>query len=72
MKALGLRTLLTGWLWLGPAMLTVSAAGAQTVKPGPLVGKTAPEFEVQGIYCEPLSLHAFRGHILVMQFGASW
>lgn len=39
---------------------------------GPLVGKPAPPFSVQGVYHEPLALEAFKGHILVLQFGASW
>ncbi len=39
---------------------------------GPLVGKPAPEFHVQGIYHESYSMEKFKGHILVMQFGASW
>ncbi len=38
----------------------------------PLVGKPAPEFYIQGIYHEGYSLEKFKGHILVMQFGASW
>ncbi|HWI58926.1 MAG TPA: hypothetical protein VNZ22_16995 [Bacillota bacterium] len=53
-------------------MLVWDASGAGTVKPGPLVGKPAPAFQVQGIYNESLSLETFKGHILVMQFGASW
>jgi hypothetical protein len=36
------------------------------------VGKVAPEFHIQGIYNEPYSLETFKGHILVIQFGASW
>ncbi len=39
---------------------------------GSLVGKAAPEFHIQGIYNESYSLEKFKGHILVMQFGASW
>jgi hypothetical protein len=37
-----------------------------------LVGKPAPEFHVDGIYNETYSLEKFKGHILVLQFGASW
>jgi hypothetical protein len=37
-----------------------------------LVGKPAPSFQLQGIYNETYSLDQFKGHILVMQFGASW
>ena len=39
---------------------------------GPLVGRKAPDFHIQGIYTEPYSLETFKGHIMVMQFGASW
>ena len=53
-------------------MVALSASGADTVKQGPLLGKPAPAFHVQGIYQENLSLETFKGHILVMQFGASW
>ena len=45
---------------------------ANAQRQGPLVGKLAPEFRVQGIYSEPYSLESFKGHILVMQFGTSW
>ena len=41
-------------------------------RPGPLVGKPAPQFQIQGIYGESYSLETFKGHILVMQFGTSW
>ncbi len=37
-----------------------------------LVGKPAPEFHLKGIYSEDYSLEKFKGHILVLQFGASW
>jgi len=37
-----------------------------------LVGKPAPEFHVDGICNETYSLEKFKGHILVLQFGASW
>ena len=37
-----------------------------------LVGKPAPEFRLKGIYSEDYSLEKFKGHILVLQFGASW
>jgi hypothetical protein len=53
-------------------MVALSASGADAVKQGPLLGKPAPAFRVQGIYEESLCLEAFKGHILVMQFGASW
>ncbi len=39
---------------------------------GSMVGKKAPDFHIQGIYDENYSLESFKGHILVMQFGASW
>ncbi len=46
-------------------------AKAQT-RSGILVGKAAPQFQVQGIFHERYSLETFKGHILVMQFGTSW
>ncbi len=46
--------------------------GAEAVKPGPLVGKAAPAFQVPGSFNESFSLETFKGHILVMQFGSSW
>ncbi len=52
------------WIFTGE----VSAQGRR----GGLVGKTAPEFHVQGIFQEAYSLETFKGHILVMQFGTSW
>jgi hypothetical protein len=72
MKPGVLSTLLRSALWLAPAIVALSVGGAGTVKQGPLLGKPAPEFHVQGIFKEDLSLEAFKGHILVMQFGASW
>ena len=72
MKARGLRMLLRPALWLAPAITALSSSGADTVRQDPLVGKPAPAFLVQGIYEESLSIEAFKGHILVMQFGASW
>ncbi len=60
---------------LGIALLGCSSleqvARAQD-RQGPLVGKPAPEFHVQGIFNEPFALDTFKGHILVMQFGSSW
>lgn len=72
MKAGPLRTFLRSALWLAPAIMVLSASGAEAVKQGPLLGKPAPAFQIQGIFNEPLSLESFKGHILVMQFGASW
>jgi hypothetical protein len=40
--------------------------------PGPMVGKPAPAFQIQGIHGESYSIETFKGHILVMQFGSSW
>ena len=49
----------------------VSSCRAQS-RQGALVGKSAPNFQLQGIYDETYSLDQFKGHILVMQFGSSW
>lgn len=59
------------WLALLGVAVIPGWAFAQD-KPGVLVGKKAPEFQIQGIYNEPYTLDTFKGHILVMQFGASW
>jgi hypothetical protein len=72
MKARDLSKLLKSAVWLAPAIVALSASGADSVKQGRLVGKPASAFHVQGIFQETLSLEAFKGHILVMQFGASW
>ncbi len=69
-----------GWLWRGRALLGaallscgVFAALVQAQsRPGVLVGKPAPSFQLRGIYNEAYSLDQFKGHILVMQFGSSW
>ncbi len=55
---------------LGVAAMQGSVLAQQ--KASPLLGTKAPEFHIQGIYNEPYSLESFKGHILVMQFGASW
>jgi hypothetical protein len=72
MKAGFLTTLLSRSLWLVPAFIALVASGAQDGTKDPMVGQKAPAFQVQGIYGENCSLEAFKGHILVMQFGASW
>jgi len=48
------------------------SAASEADGQGPLVGKPAPAFRVQGIYQELLTLESFKGHILVLQFGSSW
>jgi hypothetical protein len=64
---------LNHWCWLA-ALLVAPCFSSQAAKDGqgPLVGKKAPDFHIQGIYDENYSLEAFKGHILVMQFGTSW
>ena len=67
------RTCLKHWCWVA-VLLAASCLSSHAARsgPGPLVGKRAPAFHVQGIYDENYSLEAFKGHILVMQFGTSW
>jgi hypothetical protein len=64
---------LSHWGWLG-ALLAASCLSSHAAKDGqgPLVGRRAPAFHVQGIYAEDYFLETFKGHILVMQFGTSW
>jgi hypothetical protein len=75
MRILNARWVLNYWACLGLALLGPGcwgrAAGSQAGL-GPLVGKRAPAFQAQGIFNEPYSLETFKGHILVLQFGASW
>jgi hypothetical protein len=75
MKAGNLRPSLNRWIGLVTLLIGMSSGrldARDPSRPGPMVGKVAPEFHIQGIYNEPYSLEAFKGHILVMQFGASW
>jgi cytochrome oxidase Cu insertion factor (SCO1/SenC/PrrC family) len=61
-------------VWLA-AVLAGGWAGENAcaqMNQGPLMGRPAPAFHVQGIYGEPYSLESFKGHILILQFGASW
>jgi hypothetical protein len=75
MKAGGLKPSLNRWGWLVTLLIGVASGqldAGSPGRPGPMVGKAAPAFHIQGIYSEPYSLEAFKGHILVMQFGSSW
>ncbi len=67
------RLTVNRWPWIS-VLLAVSGLSSHAAKDGqgPLVGKKAPDFHIQGIYDENYSLEAFKGHILVMQFGTSW
>jgi len=63
--------------WTGLAVLLIAVCGCpgedkSQSRPGPMVGKAAPAFRIQGVFNEPYSLETFKGHILVMQFGSSW
>ena len=66
-----LRLPLAWWCWLSLLLLSccISSGAARSCS---LMGKKAPAFHFQGMYQEPYSLETFKGHILVMQFGASW
>jgi hypothetical protein len=74
MKAVGFRPVRSRWAWLAALLIVASGASfaARRTEPGPMVGKAAPAFHIQGIFDEAYSLETFKGHILVMQFGASW
>jgi cytochrome c biogenesis protein CcmG, thiol:disulfide interchange protein DsbE len=75
MKVLSTSTVRDWRPWLTAAVL-VWLSGAVPIRAeegqGPLVGKPAPAFRVQGIYHETYSLDSFKGRILILQFGASW
>jgi hypothetical protein len=75
MRILSARSVLNYWACLGLALVGPGCwgrAAAGQGGQGPLVGKRAPAFQAQGIFNEPYSLQTFKGHILVLQFGASW
>jgi len=63
--------------WILSATLLFGVSGCNREgwsqdRQGPMVGRPAPVFHVQGVFGEPYSLETFKGHILVLQFGASW
>lgn len=60
------------WFLLLAVAGTMSAWAAEDPTRGPLVGKPAPAFQVQGIYHETYTLDSFKGRLLILQFGASW
>jgi hypothetical protein len=67
------RLRLTHWCWLAAALTAICLSSqAARNNGGPLVGRKAPDFHMQGIYGEDYSLETYKGHILVMQFGTSW
>jgi hypothetical protein len=74
MRAIRCKSFWSQWPWLAAVLLGVSGASLEAGKtgPGPMVGKVAPAFHIQGIFDESYSLETFKGHILVMQFGSSW
>ncbi len=72
MKARGLRSFPIRWFWLAAVLALHSGSGQAALRQGPLLGKKAPDFHVQGIFNESYSLDTFKGRILVLQFGASW
>ena len=75
MRAVGSGSFRNQGSWLAALLIGVSSgslAAKSPEGPGPMVGKTAPAFQIQGIFDESYSLETFKGHILVMQFGSSW
>ncbi len=67
-----LRVFHWSWFAICAVLLWESSRAAEVPGQGPLVGTKAPGFHVQGTFSEDYSLESFKGHILVMQFGASW
>jgi len=74
MRAASVRLFRKPWPWLAALLAGACCLSleARSVGPGPMVGKAAPAFQIQGAFDETYSLEPFKGHILVMQFGASW
>ena len=60
------------WFLVAVMVSALSTSVRAAIQQGPLVGKKAPAFQVAGIHSETYSLETYKGHILVMQFGASW
>lgn len=75
MRTVGFGLFWSQLSWLAAVLIGVSSNRLMATSargPGPMVGKRAPEFQIQGPFDESYSLKTFKGHILVMQFGASW
>jgi hypothetical protein len=72
MSVMRRRACLNRWCLATLLAACCLAAQAASNRSGSLVGQKAPEFLLHGIYSEDYSLEAFKGHILVMQFGTSW
>jgi len=56
-------------------LLIASAAMAQAaaeLDAHPMIGEVAPEFQLERVNGEPLSLEDLKGKYIVMHFGASW
>jgi hypothetical protein len=74
MRAFSVSSFRSPWPWLAAVLMGLSGASleAKRTGPGPMVGKVAPAFHIQGIFDESYSLETYKGHILVLQFGSSW
>lgn len=46
--------------------------GATSSRPSEWIGKPAPEFEVQDLKGEELSLEKYKGHVVLLDFWATW
>jgi cytochrome oxidase Cu insertion factor (SCO1/SenC/PrrC family) len=51
---------------------TVNAQEKSEAAPQPMIGMDAPDFELQSIGGDTLSLADLRGKFVVIHFGASW
>lgn len=54
------------------ALPATALAGVQQVPPGVEIGKTAPDFTLENLEGEPVSLSALRGRPVVLYFWATW
>ena len=75
MRACGLCSCLPGWILAATLFLGIcgfNREGWSQERQGRMVSRQAPPFHVQGIFGDSYSIEAFKGHILVIQFGASW
>jgi cytochrome c biogenesis protein CcmG/thiol:disulfide interchange protein DsbE len=70
------RLILAGWLLAGVAalvaLLTVNVAGPGAAVDTPIVGRTAPAFDLQTVDGGRLTLAELRGSPVVLNFWASW
>ena len=65
--------IMTGMLGMVAMLLTVPVAGQETgVASHPMIGDSAPAFDLNEAGGGTLSLESLKGRYVVLHFGASW